>query len=426
MKCQAEILLLKNKLRLMKGTIRHTWQGLIEILVVGGVLVYRFFFVIAKAEYGTGATARGVFYTLLFVAVINLFRVFLNQTPVFRVEAASVLNTYNTGYFTKILARKQFLSVLYAALAAGMIACILSGFLFNLVFLKLWLAITLYTCNCTFLSWIFYHAQGRIRWSVCAAFLLCTFLLFVHSLLTAAISAISLCAVWLYVRRFLRLNLPKYNERLQSLEAASVAVSQNDYTRMQKLADENRPSYVRGPMLYQFKPTKRTALWIKSLLELFRMQKQAVVILALLLFGGWLVSRTKLLTIMPLLEDPAITRVLSVLCTTTAFSSLYQLLIKQAKTVSDKRKLGLSLPYSTRQIIVSYGMTAMTLILFLTLVISLLYSVFSIRLIPLLSAEVIAYLAPCCTQLYETKYQRGAITFSNMLLFAGLYYLLIT
>ena len=71
-------------------------------------------------------------------------------------------------------------------------------------------------------------------------------------------------------------------------------------------------------------------------------------------------------------------------------------------------------------------MTAMTLILFLTLVISLLYSVFSIRLIPLLSAEVIAYLAPCCTQLYETKCQRGAIIFSNMLLFAGLYYILIT
>ena len=114
MKCQAEILLLKNKLRLMKGTIRHTWQGLIGILVVGGVLVYQFFFVMEKARYGTGATARGVFYTLLCVAVINLFRVFLNQTPVFRVEAASVLNTYNTGYFTKILVRKQFLSVLYA------------------------------------------------------------------------------------------------------------------------------------------------------------------------------------------------------------------------------------------------------------------------------------------------------------------------
>lgn len=424
MKVQAEILLLKNKLRLMKGTIRHTWQGLIGVIVVGGVLLYQFFFVIAKAGYGIGATARGVFYTLLFVAVVNLFRVFLNQTPVFRIEAASVLHTYNTGFFRKSLFRKQLLSVLSSALVSCIIACVLSGFLFNLVFLKLWLILTLYICNCTFLSWIFYHAQGKIRWGVCVVFSLCTFLMFLHSMLTAVVLAISLGAVWLYAQRFLRLNLPKYNERLQSLEAASVAVSQNNYARMQQLTEENRPSYVRGPLLHQFKLTKRTALWVKSLLELFRIQKQTVILLAILLLCGWIVSRTNLFAFMPLLDDPTLTRVIAVFCTTTALSGLYQLLIKQAKTVSDKRKLGLSLPYSTRQIIVSYGTTAILLNLILTFAISLLYATFSIRLIPLFFAEAIAYLVPCCTQLYETKLQRGATTFSNMLLFAGVYWVL--
>ena len=56
MKYQAEILFLKNKLRLVKGTIRHIWQGLIGIICVGGVLLYQFFFVIAKAGYGTRVT----------------------------------------------------------------------------------------------------------------------------------------------------------------------------------------------------------------------------------------------------------------------------------------------------------------------------------------------------------------------------------
>jgi hypothetical protein len=82
MKNQAEILLLKNKLRLMKGTIRHTWQGIISVVIVGGVLLYQFFFVIAQAGYGTGATERGVFYSLLLVAAINSFRVFLSNTGV--------------------------------------------------------------------------------------------------------------------------------------------------------------------------------------------------------------------------------------------------------------------------------------------------------------------------------------------------------
>jgi|GEM_PF-2204594 len=425
MKYQAEILLLKNKLRLMRGTLRHAWQGLIGILAVGGMLLYQFFFGIAKVGYGKSATPRGVFYTLLLVAAINLFRVFFNQTPVFRIEAASVLHTYNTGFFRKSLAHKQFLSVLSSTLVAGIMACILSGFNFDLVFLKLWLILTLYICNCTFLSWIFYHAQGKIRRVVCVVFFLCTFLLFWRIILSAAVLALSLCTGWVYARRFLRLNTPKYFERLQGLEVASVAASQNDYARMQQLAEENRPSYVRGPMLYQFKPTKRTALWVKSLLELFRMQKQTVILLALLLLSGWIVNRTNLFAFMPLLDDPAITRVIAVLCTTTACSGLYQLLVKQAKTVSDKRKIGLSLPYSTRQIIVSYGMTAILLNMVLTLAICLLYATFSIRLILLFFTEVIAYFVPCCTQLYETRFQRGVTTLSNALLFAGVYFLLV-
>ena len=107
-------------------------------------------------------------------------------------------------------------------------------------------------------------------------------------------------------------------------------------------------------------------------------------------------------------------------------SSFSCFLIKQAKTVSDKRKQGLSLPFTTNQIVVSYGMTVIILNLLLTLAISLLYTTFSMRLILLFFAEVIAYLVPCCTQLYETQFQRGATTLSNALLFAAVYFLLMT
>lgn len=151
MKYQAEILLFKNKLRRIKGTIRHTWQGFIGVAAVGGVLLYQFFFVIVKAGYGTGATKRGMFYTLLLVAAVNFFRIFLNQTPVFRVEAASVLHTYNTGYFRKSLFRKQLLSVLASVLVSGIIACVMSGFLFTADFLMRWLILMLYISACSFL-----------------------------------------------------------------------------------------------------------------------------------------------------------------------------------------------------------------------------------------------------------------------------------
>ena len=102
MKCQVEILLLKNKLRLMKGTLRHAWQSLLGLLFVGIMLAYQFFFVVIEAGYGTAVSSQGLLYVLLTVVVINLFRIFLSQTPVFRIEAASVMLTYNTRRFHKM------------------------------------------------------------------------------------------------------------------------------------------------------------------------------------------------------------------------------------------------------------------------------------------------------------------------------------
>ena len=266
----------------MKGTLRHAWQPLLGFLIIGVALAYQLIFVVAKAGRGTAVSSQGILYVLLAVVTINLFRVFLNQTPVFRMEAASVMLTYNTKQFYKVLCRKQGLSVLLSIFIAGVLSFILSGFLLNAAFGKLFGLLALYGCNCSFLSWIFYHLQSKAKWLSLPIFAVCSVLLILHSFLSIALLAASLCALWLYAQRVLRLNLPKYFERLQFLEMSATALSHNDYVKMRQMAEENRPSYVSAPMLHHWKPTKRTALWMKSLLEILRMQKRILILLALL------------------------------------------------------------------------------------------------------------------------------------------------
>lgn len=408
----------------MKGTLRHAWQPLLGFLIVGVALAYHLIFVVAKAGRGTAVSSQGILYVLLAVVTINLFRVFLNQTPVFRMEAASVMLTYNTKQFYKVLCRKQGLSVLLSIFIAGVLSFILSGFLFDAAFGKLFGLLALYGCNCSFLSWIFYHLQSKAKWLSLPIFAVCSVLLILHSFLSIALLAASLCALWLYAQRVLRLNLPKYFERLQFLEMSATALSHNDYVKMRQMAEENRPSYVSAPMLHHWKPTKRTALWMKSLLEILRMQKRILILLALLLFVGWLVWRTDLLAFAPLLENPAITKGIAGFCVATAFGTLHQLLIQQVKAVSDKRLLGLSLPFTTEQIILSYGVNAAAINLLLTLAVGFLYSAFSLRLLLLWGIEGIAYFAVSCASVYDVKFKRGISTAANVLLFASVYYCL--
>ena len=148
----------------MKGTLRHAWQPLLGFLIVGVALAYQLIFVVAKAGRGTAVSSQGILYVLLAVVTINLFRVFLNRTPVFRMEAASVMLTYNTKQFYKVLCRKQGLSVLLSIFIAGVLSFILSGFLFDAAFGKLFGLLALYGCSCSFLSWIFYHLQSKAKW----------------------------------------------------------------------------------------------------------------------------------------------------------------------------------------------------------------------------------------------------------------------
>lgn len=408
----------------MKGTLRHAWQPLLGFLIVGVALAYQLIFVVAKAGLGTAVSSQGILYVLLAVVTINLFRVFLNRTPVFRMEAASVMLTYNTKQFYKVLCRKQGLSVLLSIFIAGVLSFILSGFLFDAAFGKLFGLLALYGCNCSFLSWIFYHLQSKAKWLSLPIFAVCSVLLILHSFLSIALLAASLCALWLYAQRVLRLNLPKYFERLQFLEMSATALSHNDYVKMRQMAEENRPSYVSAPMLHHWKPTKRTALWMKSLLEILRMQKRILILLALLLFVGWLVWRTDLLAFAPLLENPAITKGIAGFCVATAFGTLHQLLIQQVKAVSGKRLLGLSLPFTTEQIILSYGVNAAAINLLLTLAVGFLYSAFSLRLLLLWGIEGIAYFAVSCASVYDVKFKRGISTAANVLLFASVYYCL--
>lgn len=332
--------------------------------------------------------------------------------------------TYNTKQFYKVLCRKQGLSVLLSIFIAGVLSFILSGFLFDAAFGKLFGLLALYGCNCSFLSWIFYHLQSKAKWLSLPIFAVCSVLLILHSFLSIALLAASLCALWLYAQRVLRLNLPKYFERLQFLEMSATALSHNDYVKMRQMAEENRPSYVSAPMLHHWKPTKRTALWMKSLLEILRMQKRILILLALLLFVGWLVWRTDLLAFAPLLENPAITKGIAGFSVATAFGTLHQLLIQQVKAVSDKRLLGLSLPFTTEQIILSYGVNAAAINLLLTLAVGFLYSAFSLRLLLLWGIEGIAYFAVCCASVYDVKFKRGISTAANVLLFASVYYCL--
>lgn len=425
MNSRANVLIWKNKLRLFKGTIRHSWQALIGLIAVAGILLYQLLFALMSIERGIPVVSQYVIYVLAAVAAINFMRVFLSSTPVFKMNAATLLYIYNTRYFTKVLRRKQALSLLSSSAVAFSIAFCLRGFIIDESFPQIFLLLLTYIGGCSLMAWIFYHGKRTERIAVLLMFVVMTVLFLLQRTISIIILTGGLLALEIYVWKSLQLNIPKYYERLQFIDITAAAQSQNDFAKMQQLAEENRPQFVHGLTLEHLHPSKRSALTMKSVIELIRMQKQILVMLLLLLLAGWVISRTDLLAFLPLFENSSVKDMLAAFCTTTSLSALYQILAKQVKTVSEKRLLGLALPFSKGQIFLRYLPIALFLNLLIAFIIGIVYVRLSFVSLAFWVVANVVYIVQCFSCVYETKAKQVLTVIANLLLWAGAYWYLV-
>lgn len=421
---QAVRLLLKNRLRLLSGTLRHTWQSGLILLLGALAMVYQLFFVTLGIQFGIPAAPEKIRWTLLAFAVIQAYRIFFHQTPVFRMEAATLLLTYNTHFFALQLSREKWGKTLFSFLIGGILAFLLNGFEIDDIFLRNAVLLSLYHAGSNFLSWIIYHSGKHVRWYVLVFWMLCSTLLLQQTVPALGLLGLSAVGAAGYCRWKLNLNIPKYYDKLRYLEAAQAALSHNDTAQMLRMAEENRSPYVTEPFFQGLHPTRRTAMLIKNLLGMLRMQKQILVLLSGLLILGGLIRQTSLFAFLPLLDQPNIREMAGILCAAASLSAFFQQLIKQAQIVSDKRMEGLSLPFTTAELAIDSIVTAAFFIFIFSLAAGIVYGRFSAGIFALWLAATAFYGIECCTVLFAWRFQRAVLTAVNLLLIVAIFFFL--
>ena len=347
------------------------WPSLLAILAVVLILSYQLYFLILREQIGTTLTDQRRIYIIIGLVAIQFLRVFLSKNPVIKLNAATVLYTYNTAFFSKLLRKKQIVSFGASAVLSLLTALLLCGFKVTSGTIHTFFISLLYIHCCTLTAWILFHEWKKRFLAALLLFVGITTLLAFHSTVSAIALALVLIVLEIYISRVMVLNIPKYYERLRLIDETTAASSHFDLAKMQQLANENRSANVHSYNLNHI--SKRTALIAKGIIEIVRLQKQIWVVQILFLAAGYIISKTELLTFLPLLDNTAMRNVLGAYCITIALHALYEVLSKQVKTVCDKRLLGLSLPYTTKEIFISYALIAIFLNLIITICIAILY-----------------------------------------------------
>ena len=422
----ANILIFKNKLRLLKGSIRHGWPAFLGLLIFVGVLFYQVIFVFSNMQKGVPFSPLHVNYAFYAIIAISFIRIYISDIPKFKVYSATLLYTFNTAVFQKLLRKKQIISLLISVFIASVIAYILQGFVVGNEFFLMLSVLAMYIGSSTLMAWIYYHEKHKVKIIISILFVCTSVIFYKRTLISVIFLLIILLALEICSWHFLKLNIPKYYERLKKLDVVEAAQSQNNIAKMYQLASENRPQYAYGIKFHYFQPSKRLALTVKSLIEIIRIQKSILILVLTMLFIGWAIIKTNILSFIPFINIPEISGMIATLSTTLALNALYQLLTDQIKAMINKRLSGLSLPFSNIQIVLAYLPIALALNLLLSILLGFIYGRLSLISIVFWIIASLAYFMQSLSCLLGSKLSKVIDVATNFILLSGVYWYLIS
>ena len=368
---QSSLFLIKNKWRLTKGILRHYWMPL---LILFGSIGFGGYYVLTQLNGDSdwwNKLDQSQHYLYALVVLGCFFRVFLGKNPIYMMNSATVLYTYNSSFFKKQLKIKKVLTAFGGSLLAFVISLIIHHLTIDEQTLLDYLKLTLFIQNSFLLAWIFYHESDKRRLAVLPVFIVMTSLLFLKHSIFLFPAAVITVMLTIYDGRYLVLNMTKYENNLRFLDEVMTAQSQNNYADMLRIAEENRSSTVKGLQLHSLHPTPQTAIFKKSLLDFIRMHQQSWVLI-LVLFGAscFLLSGIAV-NLFKNTIDTTSNNAAASLCILMTFQSLFQASAKHATTFIEKSNLGLLLPYTKRQILWGYYPTILLISLFFALMLDL-------------------------------------------------------
>ncbi|MGI6543156.1 MAG: hypothetical protein ACOX44_08865 [Limnochordia bacterium] len=343
----------KHKLRTAKGLLKHYWPSYLGILLGVVFLGSRLIAAIGQIGLGRPPTPAYIPYLPALLIVMNGYRLW-GQTPVIRINAATLHYLYHTGHFQRILLLKYLWSLVKNLLAALVSAGLISGFR-QPEFVTYTVLLTLYLYAGVISAWLSYHGKGRQRRITLVVYLVMSAgLLMPNAVLRfAGVGGGTLAALYM-LYRLPHLNLARYYQDLFRLDQNMAYVSRYDLAQMLQTTAEYAANRRRRLLLHHLPLNRSNALFLKSCITTVRTDPRIWTILISLLLFSTLLYRTSLFAGIPVLGDPASATPISVLLIMTVYANMGELLQRQMQTMLNKQRLGLFLPMEQRQIVFAY------------------------------------------------------------------------
>ena len=297
---------------------------------------------------------------LLMVSVImsvaQLFILLFRKLLVFFLPPAAIHFFFNSN---KINCFKTALFV------KKIITNVIISFLLCLIIFNFKLSVNL--CAATFILWAYFMMGSFIRWfkyarhkfAIITTFYLCSSILFVLSFASiitiAGVPLFILLAFIVYYNGKVKIDWGKYYDDSVYANKIDTSARHRNMAEMQQINTEHIAKKKHSIRIYHLPLNKNNALLGKALIETFRMSKQVMVVLGILLVFTVLLNKTSIFSGIPLIGDPNISYVFCMFSIGTFLVNLREIYSKQILSICDKHEKGFFIPYTFKKIVSSYA-----------------------------------------------------------------------
>ena len=344
-------LTIKNWLRQIKKILR---SYLLTYII--GFVIIDFIFVDLIITYSELSVNFMQFYNyfLILTFLIFSYKIYFSKYPIYKMEAASLFNFFNTVYLKKILIIKKIIFTMYCMIFSAICAFCLAGFKINFsIIIPIILLISIYGFIASIISWIKYNTNSTKKtilftfiWIFASVniFLLSKY----HSILLMVILSIILI---IYEAKFVAINWIKYKNDLYFTTKCAAISSRNNPVEITELIEEARARNNKTTRGFLSLPLKyNNILAFKNFIYTYRINKKLLIIIVIIPLIFLLI---KYIYINQLTTSTfEIINYIYIYLSIMAIIGVINIFTNSLKQILIKVRKGLLLPYNNREIII--------------------------------------------------------------------------
>lgn len=346
------VILLKNALRSLKIQVKNYWGLILALFTMVIALCHTVITMIIENEISFQQWNPQIAGA---ICLLEMIRILGGKHVPFYCNPATIHFLYNSS---------GYIYCKMASAAGKIVKTVLFAFVLTILFflleigsgmMRTMICLCCSFLSCTFGAWKRYNRKGWIvTYLISSVLFLLSFTVHVFWLIP-----FGGYVTFLVIEYALEeIDMAKYYTDCVYYQQVNQASRHKNMAQMQQLAAEHVARAEHRIKLYDLPLSHKNALFCKITIETLRTGKQVHAVLSALFIASLLLSKTRLFSAIPSLENRAIAEIISAFLSATFILNIRELYVKQMLSILEKGKLGQFLPYSSQYIIGQYAIAS--------------------------------------------------------------------